>query len=653
MPKKLHIDIETYSSVDLRESGAYKYMESLDFEILIVAYALDHEDVKVIDLAQGEELPEDFLKNLQDPNIEKHAHNATFERNAFRVYGYDVPIDQWRCTSVKAAYCGLPLGLDMVSQALDFGEKAKDATGKALIKFFSMPITPTKSNGMRSRNFPSDDPEKWEQYKEYCRQDVVAERHIDDTLINYKIPKFESDMYILDQKINDRGILVDLNLARNAALIDQKFSSGVREKVREITGIENPNSPAQLKDWLSSQLQEEVTTLAKENVDVMLSKVEAGPVSEVLKYRKKLGKTSTKKYISMINCAGEDCRIRGLFQFYGANRTGRWAGRLVQVQNLPQNHLKDLEQARELIASGDYDLINMIYDNIPKILSELIRTAFIAKPGHTFAVSDFSAIEARVLSWLAGESWREEVFRGHGKIYEASASMMFGVPLESVTKGSDLRQKGKTAELALGYQGAIGAMKQMGGERMGLSDSEMNTIVRKWRKANPSIVELWYDMDRCAKRAVRTKKRIVSRFKGIEFKYDGTALTIKLPSGKKLYYWKPTFRENRFGNESLVFKGVDQKIKKWGYIDTYGGKLVENIVQAISRDLLAYSLLKLDQAGMNIVMHVHDEAVVETPWYQAEETLDKMNQIMGEDVPWAEGLPLGADGYITPFYKKD
>lgn len=653
MPKKLHIDIETFSSINLKESGAYRYMESIDFEILMVAYAFDDEEVQIVDLAQGESLPDDFLEGLKNPEILKCAHNATFERNAFKVYGYDIPVEQWECTSIKAAYCGLPLSLEMVSKALKFGDQGKDSKGKSLIQFFSIPIKPTKKNNGKTRNFYYDDPKKWGEFKQYCIQDVVVERHIDDTLSGYKIPKFETNLYRLDQKINDKGIEVDINLAKNAASFDRRFSKEVKDYVRDLTGVENPNSPAQLKRWLSDQLQEEVNTLAKEHVEALLKKVEPGPIREVLLARQKLGKTSTKKYLAMINCQGESKRIRGLFQFYGANRTGRWAGRLVQVQNLPQNHLKDLEEARQIVASGDYGLANILYDNVPKILSELIRTAFVAKEGHTFAVADFSAIEARVLSWLAGESWREEVFRTHGKIYEASAAMMYGVPIESIDKGSDLRQRGKTAELALGYQGAVGAMKQMDKGKSGLTEKDMKSIVHKWRKANPSIVQLWYNVDKCAQRAVKTRKRIISKFKNLEFKYDGTALTVRLPSGKKLYYWEPTFKLNKFGNQALAYRGVDQNTKRWVHIETYGGKLVENIVQAISRDLLAYSMLKLDREGLDIVMHVHDEAAVETPIEQAETTLKRMCDIMGEDIPWAEGLPLNADGYITPFYKKD
>lgn len=659
MINKLHIDVETYSSIDLRSSGSYKYMQSVDFEILMVAYAFNEDPVQIVDLAQGEKLPQEFINGLLDPDTEKHAHNATFERNAFKHYGYDIPIDQWRCTAVKAAYCGLPFSLEMVSKALGFGEdKAKSATGKNLIRYFSIPVKPTKANGKRVRNFYYHDLEKWEEYKSYCIQDVEAEREIDNKLINYELPLFEKRNYILDQKINDLGLLTDLNLAQNAYDIDLQFSNNIKSKVKELTGLENPNSPAQLKQWLSLQLNREITSLTKDSVDVLMKEVGPGLVSDVLGYRKKLSKTSIKKYLSMLNCACEDERVHGLFQFYGANRTGRWAGRLVQLQNLPQNHLPDLQNARDLLAKGDYEVMNMVYEDIPKILSQLIRTAFIAKPKHTFAVADFSAIEARVLSWLAGETWREEVFRGHGMIYETSASMMFNLPLKDCLKEEKggqpgIRDKGKTAELALGYQGSVGAMAQMGAEKMGLSETEMKLIVTKWRKANPQVVKLWYDMERCAKKAVKKKGKIISKFKNLEFDYDGTALTIKLPSGRKLYYWNPKFKRGKWDRISLAYMGIDAKIRQWVHIDTYGGKLVENIVQAISRDLLADSMLRVDEAGYDITMHVHDELVAEVPEEGAQDDLTKIENIMGEPIPWAEGLPLNADGYVTPFYKKD
>lgn len=653
MTKILHIDIETYSSVDIMASGAYKYMESLDFEILLVAYAFDEEPVQIVDLSNGETLPEEFINALLDPQTEKHAHNANFERQAFKTYGYNVPVDQWFCSAVKSAYCGLPLSLDGVSKALSLGDLGKSASGKALIRFFSCPVKATKINGMRERNFSFHNPIKWEMYKDYCKQDVEAEREIGKRLEAYPIPLFERMNYILDQKINDKGILIDLVMAKNAFDIDTRFAEELSNRVKEITGVENPNSAAQLKNWLSAAMQKEITTLAKGDIPALIQEAGVGAVSEVLTIRQKLSKTSTKKYVAMLACACDDKRAHGLFQFYGANRTGRWAGRLIQLQNLPQNHLDDLEEARTAIASGDYDLATMLYDDIPSILSQLIRTTFVAKEGHTFAVADFSAIEARVIAWLADEKWRLKVFASHGKIYEASASMMFNVPIESVTKGSDLRQKGKIAELALGYQGAVGALKTMGGEAMGLSELEMDTIVKKWRKANPAIVGLWGDVESCAIRAIKTKKKVVSIHKGLEFDCNDEVFTIKLPSGRKLFYRSPSFSQNKWGKESIIYKGMDQTTKQWGNVDTYGGKLVENIIQAIARDLLAQSMLRINGAGFEIVMHVHDEVVCEVPLDISEENLKAIEDIMATPIDWAEGLTLTADGYLTPFYKKD
>lgn len=654
MPKVLHIDVETYSSVDIKTAGAYKYCESIDFEILMVAFAFDDEPIRCLDLAQGDFFPFNFREALLDPTIEKHAHNANFERNAFRAIGWDIPIEQWHCSAVKAGYCGLPLSLGMVSEALKLEEKGKLATGKALIRYFCVPIKPTKANGERERNFWHHDIEKWEEFKAYCINDVEAEREIGKRLAQYEIPEFERINYILDQQINDRGILVDIDMAFKANALDEQHSEVMAKALTKITGLDNPNSPAQLKKWLAEAMNEEITSLAKEAMDSLIDKAESEAVLEVLNLRKKSSKSSTKKYVAMLNCACYDDRVRGLFQFYGANRTGRWAGRLVQLQNLPQNHLKDLEEARALIAEGDYDKVAMFYDDISNILSQLIRTTFIAKKKTTFAVADFSAIEARVIAWLANEKWRLDVFATHGKIYEASASMMFGVPIESVTKGSELRDKGKISELALGYQGALGALKKMGGEKMGLSDEEMSKIVRLWRKKNPAIVSLWDAVDEAARQAIKSKKPVIlTKFRNLKFEYNGEVLTIELPSGRKLFYQSATLSINRFGKEAVKYKGVDQLTKKWWWVDSYGGKFVENIVQAIARDLLAYSMQELDNAGFELVMHVHDEAVAEVDETKADEKLEQMCDIMGTEVPWALGLPLKADGYTTKFYKKD
>lgn len=670
MVDKLHIDIETYSSIDIMKAGAYKYCESLDFEILMVAYAFNDDPIVIIDLAQGEQLPIEFIEALHDPKIEKHAHNATFERNAFKAIGYNIPIEQWHCSAIKAAYCGLPLSLQMVSEALKLEEKGKLSTGKALIRYFCIPCKPTKVNGQRRRNFPHHDPEKWEELKLYCINDVVAEREIGRILKDYKIPEFERQNYILDQKINDRGILIDLKMAANAVSIDEKHSEVLKNQLIELTGLENPNSAAQLKKWLGNAMGKEITSLAKDVMPDLIAEAESDTVKQVLALRKKSSKTSTKKYVAMLNCACDDGRAHGLFQFYGANRTGRWAGRLVQLQNLRRNSLKDLNGARNAFSSGDYGLVTMMYENISDTLSQLIRTSFIAKTGYTFAVADFSAIEARVIAWLAHEQWRLDVFNTHGKIYEASASMMFGLPLEQCQKEEKgglpgIRDKGKVAELALGYQGSVGALKKMGGEAMGLSEPEMKNIVQKWRKANANIVTFWKNVETYAKAAVKRKRKFVlKKHRNLEFDYDGNVLTIKLPSGRKLFYQSPQITTNRFGQESLKYKGVDQVTKKWWWVDSYGGKFVENIVQAVARDLLADSMLRLNDADFNIVMHVHDEVVCEIEDYNLHEDpmaqevgnehmLDRMCEIMGTPIPWAEGLPLNADGYLTPFYKKD
>lgn len=663
MAHKLHIDIETYSSVDIMTAGAYKYCESIDFEILILCYAFDDEPIQTIDLLQGEEIPQEFLDALVNPEIEKHAHNANFERNCFRAIGYDVPINQWFCSAIKAGYCGLPLSLGAITEALNLEGDGKLTTGKALIRFFSCPIKPTKKNDQRVRNFPEHDPEKWEEYKRYCKYDVKAERKIGEILKDYSITDFERKNYILDQEINDRGILIDVDFAVNAYDLDQINSQILGEEMKKLTGLDNPNSPKQLKDWLSAKMQKEVTSLAKGEIPTLIEQAGPGVVSDVLNLRSRASKTSIKKYVAMQNCVCYDGRAHGLFQFYGANRTGRWAGRLIQLQNLPQNHLAELEKVREVFRDGNYDDVSMLYPDVSSTLSQLIRTAFIAKPGHTFAVADFRAIEARVIAWLANETWRMDVFRSHGKIYEASASQMFGVPIEKIDKtteeGSALRNKGKVAELALGYQGALGALKQMGGEAMGLSDTEMETIVKKWREKSPMIVRLWKSVEGYALRALRNphKKYILELFKGLEFYYDGISLTIKLPSGRKLFYNNPRIKPNKWGRDAIQYKGTHQMTKKWWWIDSYGGKITENIVQAIARDLLAYSMLRLNEEGFNIVMHVHDEAVAEIPddgnIFKKKNELNRMCKIMGETVPWAKTLPLVADGYITPFYKKD
>ena len=647
---KLHIDVETFSEVDIKTSGAYKYIESDTFEILLIAYCYDYNPIKIVDCLK-EELPEDLILGLLDSEITKCAHNAKFERLVFKKIGYDIPVEQWECSAIKAAYCGLTLPLAKVSQILNLGDKGKLKTGSQLIRYFCIPRKPTKNNPS-TRNYPEDDPEKWIEFQNYCINDVEAEREILRILSKYSLPDFEIDNYRLDQKINDRGVKIDKVFARNAVMFDKRYTEKIRKEITKISGIENPNSAKQLKEWLSIQLGQEIKSIAKEKLEPLLKSVDSGPVLDVLKLRKKSSKTSIKKYSAMLKCMCEDDRIRGLIQFYGANRTGRYAGRLVQVQNLPRNYEKFLDFIRQIVRNGDYDLFTMLYDDVSRFLSQLVRTAFIPEEGKIFAVADFSAIEARVIAWLAQEFWRLKVFETHGKIYEASASKMFGVPIEQITKGSDLRYKGKVAELALGYQGSVGALKNMGGEKMGLSTPEMKSIVDKWRRANPAIVSLWRSVENCAKRAIRTRQLVNSKHR-LVYNYNGEVLTIKLPSGRKLYYYKPTFTLNRFGGESIQYYGIVQKTSQWGLIDTYGGKLVENIIQAIARDILAYSMSKIDKAGFEIVMHVHDEVITETNIHNGKISLDNLCEIMGEDIPWAPGLPLEADGYLTEFYKKD
>lgn len=654
MKQKLHIDIETYSSVSLESDGAYKYFESIDFEILLVAYAFDDGPISIIDLAEGEKMHTKFIEALRDNSIRKCAHNAAFERGAFRTIGFDVPIDQWDCSMIKAAYCGLPLSLGGVSEVLGLAEKGK-LYGKDLIRYFCIPAKVSKVDMLfsQARNFPEDSPVKWNLFKEYCKQDVEAERKVFDELEGYDITFFERQNYILDQEINDRGVRIDTEMATQAILMDELFSKKISDRIIELTQIKNPNSPAQLKKWLSSAMGKSITTLAKDAIMPLIEEAGPGAVSEVLKLRQKLSKSSIKKYTTMIDCACQDDRAHGLFQFYGT-RTGRWAGRLIQPQNLARNYLEDLKGTRNDVRTGNYELVEMLYEDVSSVLSQLIRTALIPKDGSAFAVADFSSIEARVIAWFAGEKWRMEVFNSHGKIYETSAAKMFSIPIEKVTKESDYRAKGKIAELALGFGGSVGALTSMGGESMGLSETEMKAIVKKWREANKKIVSLWKSVDKYAKQAIKTKSCIIDPdHQNLEFTYDGSSLTIKLPSGRLLFYREPSFIRGKFGQEAIQFKGVDPETKQWVNIETYGGKLVENIIQATARDILAYSMLQLAEERFKIVMHVHDEVICEVPIKSANKKLAEMCSIMSHKIPWAKGLPLTADGYVTPFYKKD
>lgn len=679
MRQDLFIDIETFSSVDIKSCGAYKYIESPDFEILIIGYAFDDEDVKIVDLAQGEEIPEEFEEAMFNPDIRKHAHNAVFERRSFQRIGYDIPVEQWYCTAVKAAYCGLPFSLDQVSKKLDLVDK-KLETGKMLIKYFSCPCKPTKVNGGRTRNMPWHAPEQWEMYKTYNKYDVLSEREIYRTLEKYQIPDFERKLYILDQTINDRGICVDLELSQSAIYVDEIYTNILMTQSKEITNLDNPNSVAQLKKWYCSNYARIVNNaLTKADKDYlatangqfydpqnqsmaadaikMLLKLEAvqaiPELVTVLENRQKLGRSSVKKYYAIMNCAMKDNRVRGTFQFYGANRTGRWAGRLVQLQNLSKNHIADIETPRELIRKRDWETVDMLYGDVSDVLSQLVRTAFIPPKGKIYCVADFSAIEARVVSWLADEEWRMDVFRGDGKIYEAAGARMFNVPIEMITKGSDLRAKAKNAELALGYGGSLGAMKRMGGDRLGMSDVEMMSIVRKWRKANPKVVNLWAEIEKCAHEAVRNRRKVVGTPRNIIFDCDDTYFMITLPSGHTLYYRHPCFKKSAKG-ELLYYEGIIQETKQWGMIDTYGGKLTENIVQSISRDLLGYAMANLEANGYAITLHVHDEAIAEVPDDgHPDEYYKKMVSIMTTSPEWASDLPLNAAGFTSYFYMKD
>lgn len=654
--KKLHIDIETYSSVDIKSSGAYKYISSPDFEILLIAYAFDDEPVEIADIAQDGVIPKEVIEAFKDENVLLCAHNALFERLAFARFANLHPrIERWRCSAIKSAYCGLPLSLADVSKALDLKGDAKDAAGKQLIKYFCCPCKPTKVNGGRERNFFYHNTDKWRAFKDYCVQDVVAERAIDNKLSLISYPSNELKIYAVDQRVNDRGVRVDEAFALKAMELDISHRKKLIKKAVELTGLGNPNSVAQLKAWIENETGNEIESLNKDDLPDLIEGAGEGVVAEVLKLRVGLGKTSVKKYAAMVNCLCADGRAHGLVQFYGAGRTGRWAGRLVQVQNLPQNHLPDLDLARQLLAAGDFETFDLAFGT-PDTLSQLIRTAFIPSEGFTFAVADFSAIEARVIAWLAGEKWRLKVFETHGKIYEASASMMFNIPIDSVKKGSDLRQKGKIAELALGYQGGVGALKHaaisFGTSR--LSEAEMSNIVEAWRAANPAIKALWETVDQMAKQAF-VRKTVVKK-EGLAVSFDGSLsdfLSIKLPSGRSLYYYKPKIGENRFGGVSIEYRGMEQTKKIWGWLETYGGKLVENIVQAIARDLLAEVLVKAENVGLRPVMHVHDEIICEVPEDFAKEGLDKLVGLMAVTPTWAAGLPLRADGYVTPYYKKD
>lgn len=646
----LGIDIETYSSEDIA-NGVYRYADAEDFTILLFAYSVNDGPVLITDIAQGEEIPPRIVEALTDPHVIKTAFNAAFERTCLnKFFGLNMDAEQWECTMVRSAMLGLPLSLDAVGRVLKL-EQQKMQEGKSLIRYFSCPCKPTKVNGGRTRNLPQHAPDKWATFKRYCIRDVEVEQAIRRITSAYRIPESEHRLYVADQRINDRGVLVDMDLVTQAIRMDAAYKGRLNAEAMEISGLDNPNSVAQLKAWLEKETDTTVDKLSKKDLPALLASADNDKVERMLRIRQEMAKTSTKKYEAMRKTACSDGRVRGLLQFYGANRTGRWAGRLVQVQNLPQNHLEDLDYARSLVKSGDLSAVELLFGNVPDTLSQLIRTAFIAKDGCTFLVCDFSAIEARVIAWLAGEQWRLEVFRTHGKIYEASASMMFHVPVDEITKTDPRRQKGKIAELALGYQGGVGAMKTMGGESMGLTEEEMSEIVDNWRNANPAIVRLWKDVEAAARMVIRYGEPV--SVKGLKFFMSLGAMMIQLPSGRCLSYPRPSVGVNRFGSESICYEGVSQTTKQWCQQETYGGKLVENIVQGIARDCLAITILRLEEKGYPIVFHVHDEVIIEAPENDGVHTLQGVEEIFRMPITWAPGLPLKGAGYTTKYYLKD
>ncbi|MDO5018745.1 MAG: DNA polymerase [Lagierella massiliensis] len=642
--KRISIDIETYSSIDLGKCGVYKYAESEDFEILLFAYAIDDEDVEVIDLTNGQTVPQEIILALKDESIEKWAFNANFERVCLsRFLGERLKPQGWYCTMIWSAYLGLPLSLEKVGEVLKL-DKQKMTEGKSLIRYFSIPCKPTKTNGMRNRNLPHHDKKKWAIFKEYNKRDVETEMAIKNKLSAFPVPKSEWENYWIDQNINDRGILIDELLVDSAIKLDEILRKENMKRAIELTGLENPNSPLQLKEWLNEKGLK-IDSLSKKDVESALENAK-GDIKEVLELRQELSKSSVRKYDAMKNVKGKDNRARGLIQFYGANRTGRYSGRLIQVQNLRRNNLKDLDLARNLVRDKEYKILEMLYESPSDVLSQLIRTAFIPKKGMRFIVSDFSAIEARVLAWLAGEDWVLDAFKNGEDIYCRTASRMFGVNVEKHGENGHLRQKGKIATLACGYQGALGALKAMGGIEMGLSEDELQSIVDSWREANPNIVSLWWDIDSVVKRVVKTRRK--EKYKNLVISYEKGILFIELPSKRRLAYPKAKIGTNRFGGESVIYEGIVVG-NKWDKIESYGGKFVENIVQAIARDILAEAMKRLENSGLDIVMHIHDEVVIETDSSNVKE----VNKIMSIVPSWAEGLILDADGFKCEFYQKD
>lgn len=644
--KKLSIDIETFSDIDLIKCGVYKYADSPAFEILLFAYSVDDGEIHIVDLVSGEELPEEIAEAIKSDTVIKTAFNAQFERVCLSKHlGILLDPSSWYCTAVQAAELSLPSSLADVGAALGL-ERQKMTEGKELIKYFCVPCKPTKSNGSRTKNMPWDAPEKWTLFKEYCKRDVDVERQIAKKLDMYPISESEHRLYVLDQNINDRGVLVDLELARQAVKLNSIQTAVATEQAYTLTGLENPNSVAQLKAWFTEN-GVEIESLSKKAVAALADETD-GDIQEMLHLRLLMSKTSVKKYEAVMRSVCKDNRVRGMMRFCGASRTGRWSGQILQVQNLPQNHSPDLTLARDIVKDGDFELLDMTFGNVPNVLSELIRTVLIPKSYHRFIVADFSAIEARVLSWLAGEQWRLDTFRNGGDIYCASASQMFRVPVEKHGVNGHLRQKGKISELACGYGGSVGALKNMGAVDMGVPEDELQGLINDWRNANPHIVKLWTEVGNTAMKAIK-EKTIVSLGK-LVFMYERGILFIRLPSGRRLSYIKPRIGTNRFGGDSITYMGVSAS-KKWERLETFGGKLVENIVQAIARDLLASAMMNVANAGYDIVFHVHDEIIAEVPDGQG--SVDEMCMLMSINPDWADGIPLSADGYECEYYRKD
>ncbi len=645
MGHELSIDLESFSDVDLIKCGVYAYADSPAFEILLFAFSFDGGETQIIDLAQGEQFPEDVVDAIFDVSVTKTAYNANFERTCLsKHFGRYLPPESWHCSAVQASMLALPRSLEDVGRVLGLDEQ-KMKEGKELIRYFCVPCKPTKANGGRTRNLPCHAPEKWELFKTYCKRDVDVEKSIRRKLHKFPIPESEMELYRLDQRINDRGVLVDMGLVRQAIACERLHKEVVTKRAYELTGLENPNSVAQLKGWLGDKGME-AESLSKKAVADMIAETD-GEVEELLRLRLLMAKTSVKKYEAMERSVCSDGRVHGLLQFYGANRTGRFAGRLVQIQNLPQNHLPDLELARELVKQGRFEDIELLYDSTPNVLSELIRTAFIPKPGCRFVVADFSAIEARVMGWLSGEEWVLDVFRGDGKLYEMTASRMFGIPMSEIGKGSPERAKGKVASLSCQYGGSTNGLISMGALDMGLTEDELPPLVAAWRKANPHMVQFWWDVDAAAIKAVTEKQK--TKVGKIIFEYKSGILFITLPSGRKLSYVKPRMAVNKFGRDGLTYEGISEN-KKWSRIETYGPKLVENIVQGTARDLLAEAMLRVEKKGYPIVMHCHDEVIAEVP--EGIGSVDEMCEIMAVQPAWAAGLPLRADGYECSFYQK-